>query len=129
MAPALSRVEREELRKRRVKREQLRKRRNNLLRRHNEFWLLYGMKSWLIMESPDGQIFTYHSHPDTPPPSREDMKIRSKSTVVRTPRYYSSMVSAQPVDKELPVLCAPVRQYNRWEALAQLLENSRRMFS
>lgn len=146
MAPALSRVEREELRKRRVKREQLRKRRNNLLRRHNEFWLLYGMKSWLIMESPDGQIFTYHSHPDTPPPSREDMvrrcwhkewwfaadwwkKIRPKSTVVRTPRYYSSMASAQPVDKELPVLCAPVRQYNRWEALAQLLENSRRMFS
>ncbi len=57
----------------RVKREQLRKRRNNLLRRHNEFWLLYGMKSWLIMELPDGQIFTYHSHPDTPPPSSEDM--------------------------------------------------------
>jgi proteasome lid subunit RPN8/RPN11 len=63
MAPPLSRV----------KREQLRKRRNNLLRRHNEFWLLYGMKCWLIMELPDGQIFTYHSHPDTPPPSREDM--------------------------------------------------------
>lgn len=57
----------------RVKREQLRKRRNNLLRRHNEFWLLYGMKSWLIMELPDGQIFTYHSHPDVPPPSLEDM--------------------------------------------------------
>lgn len=66
MAPALSRVEREELRKRRVKREQLRKRRNNLLRRHNEFWLLYGMKRWLIMELPDGQTFTYHSHPDNP---------------------------------------------------------------
>jgi spore coat protein CotF len=63
MSPALSRV----------KREQLRKRLNNLLRRHNEFWLLYRMKSWLIMELPDGQIFTYHSHPDTPPPSREDM--------------------------------------------------------
>ncbi|CAG7977110.1 unnamed protein product, partial [Penicillium salamii] len=113
----------------RVKREQLRKRRNNLLRRHNEFWLLYGMKSWLIMESPDGQIFTYHSHPDTPPPSGEDMKTRPKSTVVRTPRYYSSMTSAQPVGKEFPVLCAPVRQYNRWEALGQLLENSLRMFS
>ena len=54
----------------RVKREQLRKRRNNLLRRHNEFWLLYGMKTWLIMEQPDGQIFTYHSHPDAPPPSK-----------------------------------------------------------
>jgi proteasome lid subunit RPN8/RPN11 len=66
MAPALSRVEQEELRKRR----------NNLLRRHNEFWLLYEMKSWLIMESRDGQIFTYHSHPDTPPSSREDMVRR-----------------------------------------------------
>jgi hypothetical protein len=63
MVPALSRV----------KREQLRKRRNNLLRRHNEFWLLYGMKSWLIMELPDGQIFTYHSHPDVLPPSKEDI--------------------------------------------------------
>ncbi|KAJ5481357.1 hypothetical protein N7475_000169 [Penicillium sp. IBT 31633x] len=125
MAPALNPVEREELRKRRVKREQLRKRRNNLLRRHNEFWLLYGMKSWLIMESPDGQSFTYHSHPDTPPPSREDIKIRRKSTVVRTPRHYSSMASGQPVD----VLNAPVRQHNIWEALAQLLENSRRMLS
>jgi hypothetical protein len=51
----------------------LRKRRNNLLRRHNEFWLLYGMKSWLIIELPDGQIFTYHFHLDTPPPSREDI--------------------------------------------------------
>jgi hypothetical protein len=54
----------------RVKKEQLRKRRNNLLRRHNEFWLLYAIKSWLIMEMPDGQIFTYHSHPDSAPPSR-----------------------------------------------------------
>jgi hypothetical protein len=54
----------------RVKKEQLRKRRNNLLRRHNEFWLLYAIKSWLIMEMPDGQIFTYQSHPDSAPPSR-----------------------------------------------------------
>lgn len=57
----------------RVKREQLRKRRNNLLRRHNEFWLLYGIKTWLIMEQPDGQIFTYHSHPHFPQPSREEI--------------------------------------------------------
>jgi hypothetical protein len=57
----------------RVKREQLRKRRNNLLRRHNEFWLLYGIKSWLVMEMPDGQILSYHSHPDIPPPSKEDI--------------------------------------------------------
>lgn len=62
----------------RVKREQLRKRRNNLLRRHNEFWLLYGIKTWLIMEQPDGQIFTYHSHPYLPQPSREEI-IRRQS--------------------------------------------------
>ncbi|OQE73965.1 hypothetical protein PENNAL_c0085G07378 [Penicillium nalgiovense] len=86
----------------------------------------YMMKSWLIMELPDGQIFTYHSDPDTPPPSKEDMKTRPKSTLVRTPHDYSSIASARPVDRDLPVPCAPARQYNRWEALAQLLENSRR---
>lgn len=63
MAPVLTRV----------KKEQLRKRCNNLLRRHNEFWLLYGMKSWLVMERPDGQIFKYYSHPGTSPPSEDDM--------------------------------------------------------
>ncbi|CAI7585261.1 unnamed protein product [Penicillium viridicatum] len=119
MAPPLSRV----------KREQLRKRRNNLLRRHNEFWLLYGMKSWLIMELPDGQIFTYHSHPDTPPPLREDMKIRPKPTIVRTPRDYSPVTSGQSVDRDLPVHCAKTRQNQIWEALACHLENNRRMAS
>ncbi|CAG8180761.1 unnamed protein product [Penicillium nalgiovense] len=117
MAPPLSRV----------KREQLRKRRNNLLRRHNEFWLLYGMRSWLIMELPDGQIFTYHSHPDTPPPSREDMKTRPKPTIVRTPRDYISATSAQSVGRDIPVFCAPVRQDQKWEALASHLNNNRRM--
>jgi hypothetical protein len=63
MAPILSRV----------KQEQLRKRRNNLLRRHNDFWRLYSIRSWLIMEMPNGRIYTYHSHPDVPAPEREDM--------------------------------------------------------
>ncbi|KAJ5473945.1 hypothetical protein N7475_003511 [Penicillium sp. IBT 31633x] len=113
----------------RVKREQLRKRRNNLLRRHNEFWLLYGMKSWLIMELPDGQIFTYHSHPDTPPPSSEDMNTRPKPTIVRTPCDFSPVTSAQSVDRDIPSLCVPIRQTQKWEALANYLEKSRRMVS
>ena len=57
----------------RVKQEQLRKRRNNLLRRHNDFWRLYSIKSWLIMEAEDGRIFTYHSHPDIPAPTEKEM--------------------------------------------------------
>lgn len=61
MAPAMSRV----------KQEQLRKRRNNLLRRHNDFWSLYGIRSWLIMEMPNRRIYTYHSHPNLPAPTLE----------------------------------------------------------
>ena len=57
----------------RTKQEQLRKRRKNLLRRHNDFWRLYSIKSWLIMELPNGQIMTYHSHPSVPPPTEEEM--------------------------------------------------------
>ena len=57
----------------RVQKEQLRKRRNNLLRRHNDFWRLYSIKSWLIMEAPDGRVFTYHSHPDLPAPTPQEM--------------------------------------------------------
>lgn len=53
----------------RVKQEQLRKRRNNLLRRHNDFWRLYSIRSWLTMEMPNGRIYTYHSHPNVPVPN------------------------------------------------------------
>lgn len=63
MAPVMSRV----------KQEQLRKRRNNLLRRHNDFWSLYGIRSWLIMEMPNRRIYTYHSHPNIPAPTSEDI--------------------------------------------------------
>ncbi|KAJ5938312.1 hypothetical protein N7466_001446 [Penicillium verhagenii] len=107
----------------RVKREQLRKRRNNLLRRHNEFWLLYGMKTWLIMEQPDGQIFTYHSHPHVPPPSRE--VIKKRSLVNKIPRDYDSPASAQPVETKSPVISSPERQDDIWEILAGHLKHDR----
>lgn len=54
----------------RVKQEQLRKRRNNLLRRHNDFWRLYSIKSWVVMEMPNGRVYTYYSHPTIPTPSQ-----------------------------------------------------------
>lgn len=57
----------------RVQKEQLHKRRNKLLRRHNDSWLLYSIKSWLIMEDPGGRVFTYHSHPDLPGPTRQEI--------------------------------------------------------
>lgn len=53
-----------------VKQEQLRKRRNNLLRRHNDFWRLYSIKSWVVMEMPNGRVYTYYSHPNIPKPSQ-----------------------------------------------------------
>jgi hypothetical protein len=58
---------------RRVQKEQLRKRRNNLLRRHNNFWRLYLIKSWLIIEEPGGQVFTYYSYPNLPAPTPQEI--------------------------------------------------------
>ena len=60
----------------RVKQEQLRKRRNNLLRRHNEFWTLYGIRSWLILEMPNSRIYTYRSHPTVPAPTDQEIVSR-----------------------------------------------------
>ncbi|KAJ5654916.1 hypothetical protein N7490_001919 [Penicillium lividum] len=105
----------------RVKREQLQKRRNNLLRRHNEFWLLYGIKTWLIMEQPDGQIFTYHSHPHVRPPSREE--IQKRTAVNKTPRDYT--VSARPAETRLPVISSPAHSSDAWKALEEHLQNNR----
>jgi hypothetical protein len=72
------------------------------------------------MEMPDGQILTYHSHPDIPLPSKEDIlwlnRARTenvgtlidkrtnapKSAVIRKPRDYDSTALTQPVDRKLP---------------------------
>jgi hypothetical protein len=57
----------------RVKKEQLRKRLKNLLRRHNDFWRLYSIKSWVVMEMPNGRIYTYYSHPDVAVPTKQEI--------------------------------------------------------
>lgn len=56
-----------------VKQEQLRKRRNNLLRRHNDFWRLYSIRSWVVLEMPNGRIYTYSSQPDIPAPTMQEI--------------------------------------------------------
>lgn len=57
----------------RVKQEQLRKRRNNLIRRVNDFWQLYSIRSWLILEMPNGRLYTYQSQPGLPAPTAAEM--------------------------------------------------------
>ncbi|CAI7647502.1 unnamed protein product [Penicillium pancosmium] len=116
MAPVLTRV----------KKEQLRKRRNNLLRRHNEFWLLYGIKSWLVMELADGQIVTYHSHPNSTPPSAEDMRNRAKAPIVKTPHDYETANPIQPTIRLASGVDATARESGIWEDLAQYLDEYRR---
>ena len=65
----------------RVKQEQIRKRRNNLLRRHNDFWRLYAIRSWTTLEMPNGRIYTYRSHPHLPAPTdREIVSSRLRNT-------------------------------------------------
>ncbi|KAJ5385683.1 hypothetical protein N7509_000144 [Penicillium cosmopolitanum] len=119
MAPALTRV----------KKEQLRKRRNNLLRRHNEFWLLYGIKSWLVMELPDGQIVTYHSHPNSTPPSAEDMRNRSKPPIVKTSHDYETTNLGQPTHSMARCFDKPTRESGIWEDLAHYLDEYRRLIA
>ncbi|KAJ5704378.1 hypothetical protein N7536_000067 [Penicillium majusculum] len=109
MAPVMSRV----------KQEQLRKRRNNLLRRHNEFWSLYGIRSWLIMEMPNRRLYTYHSHPNVPAPASEDMRARSQTAVHRTPADYTPNVSPGLVIPKPPAVRFPERQSELWNYLKE----------
>ncbi|KAH1971678.1 hypothetical protein KXV98_005363, partial [Aspergillus fumigatus] len=65
--------------------EQLRKRRNNLIRRVNDFWQLYSIRSWLILEMPNGRLYTYQSHPGLPAPTTAEMREWPQPVVHRTP--------------------------------------------
>ncbi|KAJ5460989.1 uncharacterized protein N7458_002541 [Penicillium daleae] len=80
-----------------VKQEQLRKRRKNLLRRHNDFWRLYSIKSWVVMEMPNGRVYSYRSHPELPPPSVDYSTNQSQPTNHKTPADYdqSMQLSAE----------------------------------
>lgn len=97
MAPIEDRVKQEQLRKRRIKQEQLRKRRNNLLRRHNDFWSLYSIKSWVVMEMPNGRLYTYYSHPNVPVPTKQEIVRVGLFTIwfIWKPNFYRVNVLSQ----------------------------------
>ncbi|KAJ5737286.1 uncharacterized protein N7483_002543 [Penicillium malachiteum] len=105
----------------RVKREQLRKRLVNIQRRHHEFWVLYGIKIWLDMELPDGRLFGYHSHPHLPLPAAD--KMDKKRVVMRTPHDYGSTAYMRTVKPKRPAH-NPGHKRNIWEELAQYLESA-----
>ncbi|GLA56247.1 hypothetical protein AnigIFM63604_006248, partial [Aspergillus niger] len=84
----------------RVKQEQIRKRRNNLLRRHNDFWRLYAIRSWTVLEMPNGRIYTYRSHPHIPAPTDREIE-RPQPAVHKTPADYGSPCLT---DIELPAV-------------------------
>ncbi|OJJ05900.1 hypothetical protein ASPVEDRAFT_75128 [Aspergillus versicolor CBS 583.65] len=86
----------------RSKKEQLQKRLRNILRRHNDFWRLYSIKSWLVMELPNGQQMTYYSHPNAPPPTEKDMKSRLQHNVHMTPADYPAEESDKPMTNKQP---------------------------
>lgn len=123
----------------RVKQEQLRKRRNNLLRRHNDFWRLYSIRSWLTMEMPNGRIYTYHSHPNVPVPTMEEMvrlsvvlnimndsntsqNSRSPPVVHRTPADYGSEKSTKLTIPKAPTSPLPKRQNALWGSFARYMQ-------
>ncbi|KAJ5449507.1 uncharacterized protein N7458_005956 [Penicillium daleae] len=108
--------------KTRVKQEQLRKRRNNLLRRHNDFWRLYSIRSWLTMEMPNGRIYTYHSHPDVPRPTRDEMNARSRPAVHKTPADYVSDRPTNLTIPKAPTSSIPKRRKAVWDSFAQYMQ-------
>ncbi|KAJ5460925.1 uncharacterized protein N7458_002477 [Penicillium daleae] len=109
----------------RVKQEQLRKRRNNLLRRHNDFWRLYSIRSWLTMEMPNGRIYTYHSHPDVPVPTVKEINTRSRPAVHRTPADYVPEKSTKLTIPKAPTSSLPKRQNAVWGSFARYMQNIR----
>ncbi|KAJ5146631.1 uncharacterized protein N7515_001195 [Penicillium bovifimosum] len=106
----------------RVKQEQLRKRRNNLLRRHNDFWRLYSIRSWLTMEMPNGRIYTYHSHPDVPVPTMEETSTRSRPAVHKTPADYVSGNSTKLTIPKAPTSSIPRRQKAVWDSFSRYMQ-------
>ncbi|CAI7624685.1 unnamed protein product [Penicillium manginii] len=99
----------------RVKQEQLRKRRNNLLRRHNDFWRLYSIRSWLIMEMPNGRIYTYRSNPEIVAPTENEMRLRAQPTVHRTPLDYNPDAHRNLHIPKPPIFEIPRRGKSFWD--------------
>ncbi|KAI2885146.1 hypothetical protein CBS63078_11281 [Aspergillus niger] len=81
----------------RVKQEQLRKRRNNLLRRINDFWRLYAIRSWVILEMPNRRIYTYQSHPHLPAPTAEELVGHAYESE-NDFQFYANPASTQVID-------------------------------
>ncbi|CAG7932670.1 unnamed protein product [Penicillium olsonii] len=103
----------------RVKREQLRKRLKNLLRRHNDFWRLYFIRSWVVMEMPNGRLYTYYSHPDISVPTRQDIKKSSQHAVHKSPQDYEQGTSASDTVPKLPAITILGRCNKLWGSLSQ----------
>ncbi|KAL3262693.1 hypothetical protein ABHI18_002519, partial [Aspergillus niger] len=98
----------------RVKQEQLRKRRNNLLRRINDFWRLYAIRSWVILEMPNRRIYTYHSHPHLPAPTAEQLDEWPEPVVRRTPADYTSQSVTDVVVPRPPTFNILGRRSGSW---------------
>ncbi|KAJ1713219.1 hypothetical protein NYO67_4593 [Aspergillus flavus] len=105
----------------RVKQEQIRKRRNNLLRRHNDFWRLYAIRSWTTLEMPNGRIYTYRSHPHIPAPTDREIRERPQPAVHKTPADYGSPCETDLVLPTVPSLKVLGRQSQLWDLLAKKL--------
>ncbi|KAJ5260656.1 hypothetical protein N7524_008680 [Penicillium chrysogenum] len=121
MAPVESPLKQEQLRKRRIKQEQLRKRRNNLLRRHNDFWRLYSIKSWVIMEMPNGRLYTYYSHPDVAVPTKQEITQRPQPAVHKSPPDYGPHESANEAIPKLPAITVLGRCNELWSTLSHYI--------
>ncbi|OJJ52320.1 hypothetical protein ASPSYDRAFT_95821 [Aspergillus sydowii CBS 593.65] len=102
----------------RTKQEQIRKRRNNLLRRHNDFWRLYAIRSWTTLEMPNGRIYTYRSHPQIPAPTDREMRERSQPAVHKTPADYGPPGLIDMVLPALPSLRVRGRRSQLWDLLS-----------
>ncbi|OJZ79693.1 hypothetical protein ASPFODRAFT_54820, partial [Aspergillus luchuensis CBS 106.47] len=107
----------------RVKQEQIRKRRNNLFRRHNDFWRLYAIRSWTILGMPNSRIYTYRSHPQIPLPTGREIVSweRPQPSVHKMPADYGSPCLTDMVLPAVPSLKVLGRRSHLWDLLSKQL--------
>ncbi|KAB8212718.1 hypothetical protein BDV33DRAFT_210967 [Aspergillus novoparasiticus] len=104
----------------RVKREQIRKRRNNLLKRLDEFWRLYSIRSWVTLEMPNGWMYTYRSHPHIPAPTDQEMREHPRPVMHKTPADYLPQSSTSLAVPQQPGVRVLGRRSEIWHRLSML---------
>ncbi|CAK44754.1 uncharacterized protein BO96DRAFT_439450 [Aspergillus niger CBS 101883] len=76
-----------------------------------------GQLSWVILEMPNRQIYTYQSHPYLPAPTAKELEDWSQPVIHRTPADYTTQPMTNVVISHPPTFNILGRQYDGWDSL------------